>query len=649
MSQIDLIFLDNSNNIIEEGNVIKPEKYQQLLKILTEKFKNKSEYNEIFIIDKNNKEIKIANEENFYLIEDMLFIREIDREILKKSIFEMNYNRLSESKREVLDEKYNCILCSIIVKNEKPYFCYQCQKIFHEKCLKDWDKKCQLQNKILMCPNCRIELEIEKWNKKLDYEENRIENANFLDIIKEYKSFNNMNNIINKIKDKKIKKLEDNLIINKKLIEKYENYINQTIEIFKNILLKINNIHISLKIENNKELNDLINKYPLNYQNLEMTHISKIINDELENFNIHLKHNVDNEIKENKELIIKNNKNSFNLLKSENENDKDIEEPKDLKINQYKDKINIIFKVNKKDSYQIFGNDFLNNNKDNIELLKNGEKINLASKCELKEGDNIITLILKNKLTNLSRMFYWCNNLKDIRELEYLYVNEVKDFSYIFFGCSKLTDINPLKNWDVSNGKNFTYLFSGCSSLSNIKPIENWNMSNGINFSYMFSGCSSLSDITPLKNWNVSNGNNFTYMFSGCSSLSDITSLQNWDMSNGTNFSWMFSKCISLSDIKPLKNWNVSNGNNFSFLFYECSSLSDIEPLQNWNVSNCKNFSWLFSKCKSLLNINPLLNWNVSKGNNFKSMFLGCSAFLDISSLKIWNISKSNAKELFGK
>ena len=174
MSKIDIIFLDNSNNIIEEGNVFKPEKYQQLLKILTEKFKNKSEYNEIFIIDKNNKEIKIANEENFYLIEDMLFIREIDREILKKSIFEMNYNRLSESKREVLDEKYNCILCSIIVKNEKPYFCYQCQKIFHEKCLKDWDKKCQLQNKILMCPNCRIELEIEKWNKKLDYEENII-------------------------------------------------------------------------------------------------------------------------------------------------------------------------------------------------------------------------------------------------------------------------------------------------------------------------------------------------------------------------------------------------------------------------------------------------------------------------------------------
>ena len=77
-------------------------------------------------------------------------------------------------------------------------------KIFHEKCLKDWDNKCKLQNKNLECPNCRNMLSIEKWNKKLDYEDNRIYNEKLLNKINEYKLNNNMNNNINIIKEKNL-------------------------------------------------------------------------------------------------------------------------------------------------------------------------------------------------------------------------------------------------------------------------------------------------------------------------------------------------------------------------------------------------------------------------------------------------------------
>ena len=73
------------------------------------------------------------------------------------------------------------------------------------------------------CPaGCVYKLSIENWNKKLDYEENRIEYANLLNKINEYK----LNNNINIKKDKKIKN--------------YENYINKAIIIFKDILNKIN-------------------------------------------------------------------------------------------------------------------------------------------------------------------------------------------------------------------------------------------------------------------------------------------------------------------------------------------------------------------------------------------------------------------------
>ena len=161
----------------------------------------------------------------------------------------------------------NCNICTIIIKNEKPYLCYICQKIFHEKCLKDYDNKCKLQNKIFECPYCRNKLPIEKWNKKLDYEDNKVDNANLLNKINEYKLNNNMNKNINIIKDIKLKK--------------YEYYINETIKIFKDTLDKINIIHNNMKMEKNNKLNEIINNYNLNFDNLNINDISNIINEEL--------------------------------------------------------------------------------------------------------------------------------------------------------------------------------------------------------------------------------------------------------------------------------------------------------------------------------------------------------------------------------
>ena len=409
MSTIDLFLLDNSNKTKEEINMIKPKTYQQLLNQIIQKFKNISAYYEIFIIDKDNKEFKINNEETYKIIEDILFIREINEDILAQSIFELNYNRLSESKQDILDEKYNCILCSIIIKNEKPYLCYKCQKIFHDKCLKDWDKKCKLQNKNLICPNCRNELPIEKWNKKLDYEENRKDNANLMNKINEYKLNNNMNDNINKIKDKKINELKDNEIIIEKLLKKYENYINETIEIFKNILNKINNIHNLMKLENNNKINNLLNNFPLNIKNLNINAISTAINEELDNFNIFIRNNIN--INKNNRIIINENQNHFNLLKNV-DNNKDFIENQDnfnllnnnkekineSKIYEYKDRINLIYFVNYGKNFRIFGDDFVNNNRDKIELIINGKRDELVSHYNLKDGENIITLIIKRKM-----------------------------------------------------------------------------------------------------------------------------------------------------------------------------------------------------------------------------------------------------------
>ena len=739
MSQLEIFLLDKFNNAKSEINIIKPKSFQDLLKQLKQNLTNISEYFEIFMIDTNNNEIKIDTEEKYSKIQDILFIRPADKSILEQSFFQRNFDKLSESNQDILAEKFTCNICTNIIKKENPYLCYKCQKIFHEKCIKNWDKKCKFLNKKFECPaGCKNELPIEEWNKKLNFEENRNDNANLMNRINEYKLKENMNNNMNIIKDKKIKDLKENDIKQNDLIKKYEEYIGKTVLIFKNLLNKINLLNESLYLENNNKLNNLINSYSLSLNNLNIDEVSNVINEELDKFIIHIKNNCNNNInideeiiknnkqamekingifgllttinnskigiqnylndveklitvkdiekkkKQNNEINIKNNNLNNNKLNNDNnvnnnkinnnenkktDNNQIKEKQKKSNINTSVNKINLIYFVKSEGNYNIFGWQFVQNNKDNIELIINGEEKILNSSYKLKKRENIISIVIKKNLTNLSKMFYDCKYLRDISDLKYLDVSEVKDFSYMFCKsssladikalenwdvsncntfesmfqeCPLLSDIKPLQNWNVSNSKNFKSLFSECSLLKDIKPLENWNVSNVENFSNMFSGCSSLKDIKDLEKWNVSNCKDFSSFFKGFSNLTDISFLKSWNVSNCKNFSNMFSGCSSLIDIRGLENWNVSNAENFSNFFYECSSLTDIKPLKNWNVSNCKDFSNMFSFCSKLSDIKSLKNWNVSNIESFARMFCCCQSLKDIKSLENWNVSNGD-------
>ena len=147
-------------------------------------------------------------------------------------------------------------------------------------------------------------------------------------------------------------------------------------------------------------------------------------------------------------------------------------------FNKYKNEFNIIYKADKEGDEVIFGNIFVERNKNNIELIINGNKNELINRYRLKKGENNIKIIIKKKITNLEDIFYDCKSLLNIKELEHLDTTEIKDFSKIFYGCSSLIDINGLQNWNVSNGKYFLYMFYGCSSLLDINPLQNWNVSD---------------------------------------------------------------------------------------------------------------------------------------------------------------------------
>ena len=590
-----VFILNSSNNTKGELNIIKPKTFEELLNILKKKIKNLSDNFELFIYDKNNKEIIINNDEKYNTLEDILLLRERK---LTPSIIEMNYNKLSESQQEILEQKYNCIVCSIMIKNEKPYLCYICQKIFHEKCLKDWDKKCKEIKKPFSCPNCRTVLPLEKWNKKLDYEETRKDNATYF-------------HRINTLQDKQLRQ--------NKILKRDKTFIENAIEIFKNILYKINSIHSLLNWKKNNKLIDLLYLNPLNFKLNDLNVISSVIIEELEQFknyiiNIKKKENLnkfnDKNIEKN-QIILQNNTNNLISINNINMNNKDnildfknygnlnkinninninyIENINNLKnikndvneivIDEYRTKLDLIYVAKSRVNCIIFGENFVKNNKDNIELIINGEKNMLVHYYELNEGENKITMIIKKNLTNLSRMFQSCETLHNINDLKYLDIKHVKDFSYMFFGCSSLSDISSLKNWNVSNINNFSYMFCGCSSLKDINPLQNWDVSNGYNFAFMFGRCSSLFDIRPLKNWNVSNSKNFYRMFFRCPLLSDISPLYNWNVSKCNDFRGMFQGCSSLSEIKALDNWKFSININKQNIFQGCPLLSEIQNI----------------------------------------------------------------------
>ena len=300
-----IFLLDNSNNIKSEIIIKKPPNYSYLLSILGNSIKELPEYFYLFYNNEKNEEIKIYNDEQYKLCKDILLIREIKNDQMQPSIFSLNYNILSESKKEILDEKYGFNICNIIIKNENPLFCYRCQKIFHQKCLLDWDKKKKLLNQELSCPNCNKKLPIEHWEKKLDFEDERIHEARLMDKIINNDLNKKINDKINKIKYKQFEEFKK---ANNHIYKRYNDLINISnifLKNFKKILAKINEINSLINKSININLESLSNNISL--ENIDVLYKSiinqlNIIKTEINNLKNNNKGNESNKKIDNKNI-----------------------------------------------------------------------------------------------------------------------------------------------------------------------------------------------------------------------------------------------------------------------------------------------------------------------------------------------------------
>ena len=166
----------------------------------------------------------------------------------------------------------------------------------------------------------------------------------------------------------------------------------------------------------------LLNIYPFNFDNLNISELSNVVNEEFEQFknyiinNNQINHNENIENSINEPIKIDKIKDSKNLIINIRDSKK--ENLKEIKLNdfkgEYKDIIDLKYFVKSKGNYPILGPGFVVENSKNIELIINGKLNKLVSNAELNEGENTISLKIKNEITILDNMFYCCESLKNI-------------------------------------------------------------------------------------------------------------------------------------------------------------------------------------------------------------------------------------------
>ena len=135
---------------------------------------------------------------------------------------------------------------------------------------------------------------------------------------------------------------------------------------------KINNIYGLLTALNNTKINiqnDLNDVEKLiTVKNKEKKQVNEINIQKNNNNNINIKNNKINNVNNN--IIYINEKENMSNKKNNNQ----IKLKPKLKTNTKLKKINLIYFVKYESNCNIFGNEFVKNNKDNIELIVNGEE-----------------------------------------------------------------------------------------------------------------------------------------------------------------------------------------------------------------------------------------------------------------------------------
>ena len=133
-----------------------------------------------------------------------------------------------------------------------------------------------------------------------------------------------------------------------------------------------------------------------------------------------------------------------------------------------KNEISIKYKINKEDEYiNIFGEEFVENNKNICKYIYDNKEYELSPKFDLKRFDKS----------------------KDILEIKLTGIKNITNMSDLFNDCKYLLNINEISEMDTSNITDMSRIFSNCESLISLPDISKWNTFNATNMNGLFWEC----------------------------------------------------------------------------------------------------------------------------------------------------------------
>ena len=129
-----------------------------------------------------------------------------------------------------------------------------------------------------------------------------------------------------------------------------------------------------------------------------------------------------------------------------------------------------------------------------------------------------------------------------------------------------------LSNFDTHNITNMSFMFFYCQNLKSLN-LSNFNTKNVVDMSGMFSYCESLKKIN-LSNFITQNVNDMSYMFNKCYNLITLN-LSNFNTYSVNSMKSMFSNCVNLKKL-DISNFDLTKEERINSMFTFCKKLEKI-------------------------------------------------------------------------
>ena len=207
----------------------------------------------------------------------------------------------------------------------------------------------------------------------------------------------------------------------------------------------------------------------------------------------------------------------------------------------------------------------------------------------------------------------------------------------MFMNCSTLTRVN-LIGLDAGTVTNMSKMFYGCGNLKTIEGIGTWNTSNVTNMASMFRGCELLTSL-DVSNWGTSKVADMGGLFADCRKLTSVEGIGEWDTSSVTAMNGLFSNCKGLTSL-DLSGWKPEKVVKMSGMFYGCSSLSSVIGMDSWYCPLVDDISSLFQGTDKMTTID-IHTWKKGLAEEAKIITIFSFAnnygttYIDISGIEV--------------